>query len=187
MEMHQGDKLIERILREAQLDADAANARAQENCQSILSSARRRAEEQAQQAAAARDTAVNGVLDGARTRAELEGRKQTLAMRRSLLDEAFLAGEQALNALSGQKRERLLRFLLESESAPGDEILPSSADRTAIEQLLPAGRTLSKWNAPYLGGFLIRGSSYEKDCSFAALMAQIRQEEEGNVSRILFG
>ena len=36
------------------------------------------------------------------------------------------------------------------------------------------------------GGFLLRGGSYEKDCSLNALMAELRLKEETNAARILF-
>ena len=58
-----------------------------------------------------------------------------------------------------------------------------------IEKLLvqvPAKLTLSDQDAPCEGGFLLRGGSYEKDCSLNALMAELRLKEETNAARILF-
>ena len=46
--------------------------------------------------------------------------------------------------------------------------------------------TLSDRDAPCEGGFLLRGGSYEKDCSLNALMAELRLKEETNAARILF-
>lgn len=186
---NQGDRLIERILSQAKADVDAAQKRAQEGCRGVWDGCRRRVDQQAAEAAAVRDAAVQGVLDGARTRAELEGRKQALAMRRQLLDEAFCQATAALHRLSGPQRAQLLGYLLETETAPGDEIVPAGPDRAVLqEQIAALNRplTLSPQDAPLEGGFLIIGGSYEKDCSLAALMNQIRQEEEGNVARILF-
>ena len=69
-------------------------------------------------------------------------------------------------------------------------MLPAKQDRALIEKLLkevPAELTLSEEDAPCEGGFLLRGGSYEKDCSLNALMAELRLNEETNAARILFG
>ena len=186
---NRADKLIERILQEAQADAGAARDKAGETCRVISADCEKRIAEQAAAAAAARNTAVKGVLDGARTRAELDGRKETLGVRRRLLDEAFAAAARELNALSGDRRERVILGLLKTEAAAGDVVKPAKQDRALIESLLPqvpVTLTLSSEDAPFAGGFLLLGGSYEKDCSLDALMAQLRLSEETNAARILF-
>ena len=183
------DKLIGRILSEAEADASAARDKAAESCRSLAADCEKKIAERAQVAAAARDTAVKGVLDGARTRAELDGRKETLSVRRRILDEAFAAATQELNALTGPRREAILLRLLKTEAAAGDVVLPAKQDRAVIEKLLvqvPVKLTLSKEDAPFEGGFLLLGGSYEKDCSLNALMAELRLKEETNAARILF-
>ena len=79
--------------------------------------------------------------------------------------------------------------LLKTEAAAGDVVLPAKQDRAVIEKLLvqvPVKLTLSKEDAPFEGGFLLLGGSYEKDCSLNALMAELRLKEETNAARILF-
>ena len=186
---NRADKLIGRILGEAESDASAARDKAAESCRVVLAECEKKIAERAQVAAAARDTAVKGVLDGARTRAELDGRKETLSVRRRILDEAFAAATQELNALTGPRREAILLRLLKTEAAAGDVVLPAKQDRAGIEKLLvqvPVKLTLSKEDAPFEGGFLLLGGSYEKDCSLNALMAELRLKEETNAARILF-
>ncbi|MBR4423527.1 MAG: hypothetical protein IKS68_04815 [Mailhella sp.] len=186
---NRADKLIERILGEAEADASAARDKAAEGCRAVMADCEKRIAERAQTAAAGRDAAVKGVLDGARTRAELEGRKETLSVRRRILDEAFATAAQKLNALAGPQREAVLLRLLKAEAAPGDTVLPAKQDRALIEKLLkevPVQLTLSDKDAPCEGGFLLLGGSYEKDCSLNALMAELRLKEETNAARILF-
>ena len=186
---NRADKLIGRILGEAEADASAARDRAAEGCRNLMADCEKRIAERAQAAAASRDTAVKGVLDGARTRAELEGRKETLSVRRRILDEAFAAAARELNALTGPRREAILLRLLQTEAAAGDVVEPAKQDRALIEKLLkevPVQLTLSDVDAPPEGGFLLRGKSYEKDCSLNALMAELRLQEETNAARILF-
>ena len=186
---NRADKLIERILGEAEADASAARDKAAESCRAVAADCEKKIAERAQAAAAARDTAVRGVLDGARTRAELDGRKETLSVRRRILDEAFAAATKELNALTGPRREAILLSLLKREAAAGDLVEPAKQDRALIEKLLPQvplDLTLSQEDAPFEGGFLLRGGSYEKDCSLNALMAELRLTEETNAARLLF-
>lgn len=186
---NRADKLIGRILGEAEADASAARDKAAESCRTVQADCEKRIAERAQAAAASRDAAVKGVLDGARTRAELDGRKETLSVRRRILDEAFAAATRELNALAGPRREAILLALLKKEAAEGDQVLPAKQDRALIEKLLPQvplGLTLSAEDAPCEGGFLLLGKSYEKDCSLNALMAELRLAEETNAARILF-
>lgn len=186
---NRADKLIERILGEAEADASALRDKAAEGCRAVAADCEKKIAERAQAAAAGRDAAVKGVLDGARTRAELDGRKETLSVRRRILDEAFDAATRELNALSGPRREAVLLSLLKQEAASGDVVEPAKQDRALIQKLLrevPLQLTLSAQDAPCEGGFLLRGGSYEKDCSLNALMAQLRLNEETNAARILF-
>ena len=187
---NRADKLIGRILAEAEADASAARDKAAESCRAVTADCEKRIAERAEIAAASRDAAVKGVLDGARTRAELDGRKETLGVRRRILDEAFDAATRELNALAGPRREAILLALLKKEAAAGDVVLPARQDRERIDKLLrqvPQALTLSEEDAPFEGGFLLRGGSYEKDCSLNALMAELRLQEETNAARILFG
>ena len=186
---NRADKLIGRILGEAEADAKAARDKAAESCRAVQADCEKRIAERAQAAALSRDTAVKGVLDGARTRAELDGRKETLSVRRRILDEAFAAAAKELNALTGQRREAILLRLLKTEAANGDAVLPAKQDRALIKKLLaqvPLQLTLSDKDASFEGGFLLLGGSYEKDCSLDALMAELRLSEETNAARILF-
>ena len=186
---NRADKLIERILGEAEADASAAREKAAEGCRAVIADCEKKIAERATVAAAARDTAVKGVLDGARTRAELDGRKETLSVRRRILDEAFAAATKELNALTGPRREAILLSLLKKEAAAGDVVEPAKQDRELIARLLPQvplALTLSEKDAPCEGGFLLQGGSYEKDCSLNALMAELRLKEETNAARILF-
>ena len=186
---NRADKLIGRILGEAEADASAARDKAAESCRAVMADCEKKIAERASIAAAGRDTAVKGVLDGARTRAELDGRKETLGVRRRILDEAFDAAAKELNALTGPRREKILLSLLTREAAAGDTVLPAKQDRALIARLLkevPAALTLSDEDAPCEGGFLLLGGSYEKDCSLNALMAELRLKEETNAARILF-
>ncbi len=136
-----------------------------------------------------REAAVKSVLDGSKTRAALDGRKETLAKKRAVIDATFEQAYQKLLALSAGERGNICLAVLRREAEGGELLKPSAADRDAIAALLPAfGRqvTLSNADAPIDGGFLLIAKSYEKDCSFRSILDELRQAEETNVAKMLF-
>lgn len=183
------DKLIARILSEATAEGDALKAKSQEACEKIRSDGDKIIAQNAQTEAEARKNAVQGVLDGARTRAALDGRKEALSFKRSLMDEAFVKAEKAVHTLAPEKRRALLKALLAQEGANGDVVKPAGADREVVAALVSESNlqlTLSPENAPYEGGFQLLGGSYEKDCSLSSVLTELRSREETNVAKILF-
>ena len=80
--------------------------------------------------------------------------------------------------------------MLRAETEGGEAIVPAANDRKAIESIvadMPERKLkISKDNASFEGGFLLLAEGYEKDCSFASLLKQIRGEEETNVFKLLF-
>lgn len=184
------NKLTQRILDDAQADARRTADEAARTVERL------RAENEAAVAKMragyekSRESAVAGVIDGCRTRASIEGRKAALQRKREIIDEVFSRAYEALLALDGASRGTICRRLLLDEAAGGEIVLPAAADRQAIaaciaEGVLP-GVKLSEQDAPYAGGFRLVGDGYEKDCSFASLIRELRDKEETAVARLLF-
>ena len=107
-----------------------------------------------------------------------------------LIDSVFDRAYEALCALNPQRRSELCASLLRAETESGETIIPAAADRAVIEKILSDMNrydlTLSDENAPIDGGFLLVGKSYEKDCSFHAILDELRDKEETAVSKLLF-
>lgn len=136
-----------------------------------------------------REAAVKGVLDGCKTRASLDGRKEALSKKRLVIDATFVNVYQKLLALPPKQRGAICLSILKKEAEGGELLKPAAADRDAIAALLPDFSrqvTLSNENAPIDGGFLLIAKSYEKDCSFRSILEELRQTEETNVARMLF-
>ena len=98
------DNLIERILSEARETADHILAEADKQCGEIRLDQEKRIAQNAESHAKTRDIQVKEILDGAATRARLEGQKEALSDKRDLLDKAFASAYQAL---CGQSSEEL--------------------------------------------------------------------------------
>lgn len=184
------NKLAQRILSDAERDAavslqEAAAAVDWIRAESEEAVAKKRAE-----FAKARETAVNDVLDGCRTRASIEGRKLTLARKRAKMDSVFDCAYQALLQQGEETRGAVCARMLRAEAEGGETVRPAAADRAAIEAFVAENAALKlkvcSQNAPFEAGFLLIGEGYEKDCSFASLMQELRGSEETAVAKLLF-
>lgn len=183
------DNLIKRIIADAEEKASAIRSDAEASCDDIARAATERIAEQKASFEKAREQRVTGILDGCRTRAELDGRKEALQAKREVLDAAFAATYTNLLALSDEKRIALYAALLKREAKAGDKVVPAACDRKHLEEAIKAVSiplTLSEEEANVEAGFLLLAKSYEKDCSMKAILAELREREETNVARILF-
>ncbi len=137
-----------------------------------------------------RTDAVAGILDGARTRATIDGSKNALRLRREKIDKAYERAFEAMRALPDADRAKVLKALLLRESEGGETVLPASQDRKILNEILSEipekHLTLSGEDAAFENGFMLRGDCFEKDCSFRALLGEIRAETETEVSKLLF-
>lgn len=183
------DKLIAGILEEAQSNAAAIERKAADDVAAIqqkLSEDRERIHAEYSEKAEALKA---DILKKARTNAELEGRKELLKSKRALIDAVFAEAYKRLLALKGEKREGVLLRLLKSECSGNETVCPAKADRAALTKLLPEcgidGLTLGE-DADIEGGFILKGSNYIKNCSFAALIDDIRGGATEKVASILF-
>lgn len=191
------EKLLTRILADA--EADAANIARESDAEvkAILDQGEKDAAAESGLARTKAEKAAEEILARCRTNAELDARKYALAARRSLIAEAFEEAYKKLCALSGAEREKLLAVCLSKEAEGGEQVLPAAADRAALEKLIPeisrqlenAGRaplSLAAENLPADGGFLLRSCGYDKNCSFEAMLREIRAAEESRVAAMLF-
>ncbi|MEA4970043.1 MAG: V-type ATP synthase subunit E family protein [Candidatus Pelethousia sp.] len=197
-DLNNGERLLSSIVESAKAEAEAA-----------LAEARARAQAQADETAAEagrilaeaedRAKASNAdILERSRTNALLDARKQALADRRAVIDEAFEAAAAQLNALAGPEREAILEKLLLSSATGGETILPAQADAEALSAVLPgvnaklaalakAPLALGQHREEISGGFVLAGESYEINCSFEAVLRDLRRAEESGVAALLFG
>ncbi|MDO4543891.1 MAG: V-type ATP synthase subunit E family protein [Clostridia bacterium] len=182
------DRLLARIISDAEADAEETLRKARQDASEIEAEYSKKISELEADHGKKREQAIASVMDGNRTRAALDGRKADLSSRRELIDRVFELAYQRLVALDGQKRERLLEKLLKSEAENGDTVIPSKADRERLSKLVkdfePA-LSLSDKDAAIDAGFILAGDSYEKDCSFKAVLSQLRLSEETAVAEKL--
>ena len=184
------NKLAERIVGEAEAEAQKVLAEAEAEARAISAQSEKAAAQKRAEFSAKREAEKKSLIGGFQTRAALDGRKSTLAMKRVVIDRAFSGAYAALLTMDERQRRQICENLLRAETEGGETIVPAAKDRAAIESLIAAmpekKLTLSKENAAFDGGFLLIAKGYEKNCSFASLLNDLRGAEETNVAKLLF-
>ena len=192
------EKLIERILADAHAAAEQVMAQSRAESAAVMAQAEHECAEILDAATRKGQRMIADMLDRSRTNAELDGRKYALEKRRAALQDVFNRAYLQLCDRKGETRDRLLVGLALREADGGETILPAPADRENMKRLLvginksleQAGKaplTLDDADTDMDAGFLLSCASYEKDCSFAAVMAEMRSTLESDVFGILFG
>jgi V/A-type H+-transporting ATPase subunit E len=193
--------ILEKIERNAQAKAEAVREEGRVKRSEILSKAKARAREIAEKIL--KEAAEKAELERSRASvsAELEYRKEILKEKQALIEECFEAALEELVNLptdeyQGVLRNMLLRLVTGGEQgiliSPKDE---QRIDRSFIDgvskELKKAGKQAHlklEGTLPSIrGGFVLRSEEVEVDCSFGTLLAQLREESQGEVAGTLFG
>lgn len=196
--INNADKLLARILDDARGEAAKIEAQASAQAEEIRARAEREAAALAAETEARAQAAHDEAIEHAETAAQLEARKQALAARRIVLDEAFAAALKELCAMQGEAREALLISMAAQEADGGETLRPARADEAGMAAVLQkanaklaesgrAALTLGAVDESIAGGFTLAGRGYEKDCSFEAMLREARDRLEGGVAKRLFG
>ena len=198
MDVKNSERLLSSILDSARAEADAILAQGKERAEAIQAEAQAEAARIAQEAEAKAMAARTDVLERSRTNAGLDARKAALAQRRAVVDAAFEEALGAMCQLDEAARKDLLKKLLLENAEGGECISPAQGDAASLAQLLPAvNQTLAQGGTAPLtmgdprpgiqGGFFLVGASYELNCSFEALLRDLRETEVSKVADLLFG
>lgn len=194
------EKITARIQADAQQEIDAVLAEASSQAKEISD----RYAAQAKQAQA--EILEKGQQSAAELRqrlnsnAQMDAKKQELAVKQELLDEAFQLAYEKLTQLPAEEYETLLANLAVKASVSGKEqLIFSETDRArfggtvtakANDLLTKAGKTaeltLSQTTGAFQGGLLICDGDVEVNCTFETLVRMARNEIVGDVTKALF-
>lgn len=191
------EALVARIMAEAEADAAGVRENAARDIEAAAARGEKRVEAVRARGEAAAEKKRRDAVERGRTGGELEVRKRTLASRREKLDEAFDKAYSELCALTGERRDALLSAAVIREADGGEAILASEKDAEALRRLLPAinealardkraALTLASGVSGGSDGFILKAAGYEKNCSIAAMLEDVRGREESAVFGVLF-
>ena len=192
------EKITGQIGADVQKEIDAlmadAKAKAEETAQRYEAQAKREAEallERGEKRAAEHE-------DRLVSTARLEAKKQVLASKQAVVEQAFDQALEQLLALPEQEYIDLLARLAVSAVTTGQEqVALSQKDRArygkqivtrANDKLGEKGRlTLAGESRPIRGGLILVGDRVEVNCSFETLIRLQKESMTAQVAQILFG
>ncbi len=191
------DALIGRILADAQAEADAALADADKEAERIALIAKDERFRTENETELKTKQLNDAAQEKSRTNAALDSRKYALKVKRALIDEAFALAAERMEQKSDAERSALIKALLIREAEGGETIIPAARDEANVKSvhaevnaaLAETGRaplTIAPADADITGGFILKAAGYEKNCSFVAVLREVRAAEESAVAGILF-
>ncbi|MDR0840116.1 MAG: V-type ATP synthase subunit E [Christensenellaceae bacterium] len=196
-DLNNGEKLLSCILDSARVEADSMIADAKAQAAVVAERAETEVRRIEDDAAKRAKRAHADILERSRTNAELDSRKYALAQKHVVVDAAFDEALKQLGGESGPARDALLNRLLQENSEGGERVEPAQADAARIEPLLAAvnaallqkgkaALTLGQPRPGICGGFFLIAEGYEINCSFEAILRDLRGAETAGVAQILF-
>lgn len=191
------DALIGRILADAQAEADTALADADKEAERIALIAKDECFRTENETELRTKRLNDAAQEKSRTNAALDSRKYALKVKRALIDEAFALAAERMEQKSDAERSALIKALLIREAEGGETIIPAARDEANVKSVLAevnaalaqsnrAPLTIAPADADITGGFILKATGYEKNCSFAAVLREVRAAEESAVAGILF-
>ena len=173
------EKMKETILQEAQLKADKIVEAATQDAEAILREARAEAaRKRDEELAKAREKAEENARRIA-TLADLDARKQLLAVKEELVNEAFSEAKSRLASLEPEVYNGYLKQTLFAAAGDrGGDVIMCERDRSAIggkivagvnAELTKAGHNgklrLADISGEFIGGFVLRSGKVEVNCT----------------------
>ena len=194
------EKILERIEREAQSEADHTKSRAAAAMDEILKTAQAEAEVLKAQALEKAESDAEQRKERIISTANLDLRKALLAERQDAIDTAFREAVESLLNMDDTEYRKIMRdMILASVQTGEEEVIFSDRDWADLgdeflaevnQQLLASGKvgkqTLSQDTYNMFGGFVLRRGKIELNSTFETLFKSSREELESDVSKILF-
>ncbi len=183
--------IVDRIISDANSEAEAICAAAEKTVTEIITEAERRAESEMLATRKAVDERVRSLKEGRAASARLDGAKIMLAAKRRVIDGIYAKAAERLFAMSVKDCLLLTEKLLVAYAEEGDEILlaekyPCAAEVAKLKVVAQRSLKLVAGGAEIDGGFILRGKYADKDLSYSALLAADRAEHEAEIAAEIF-
>lgn len=194
------EKILERIERDAQDEADKIKGRAAAAADEIIKNVQAESEALKAQALENARNEAEQRKERILSTARLDFRKALLAEKQNAIDAAFQEAVEALvNMEDAEYRKVMKNMILPNVQTGEEEIILSERDKARLgedfveeinRQLTESGKkgnlTISQDTYNMIGGFVLRRGKIELNSSFESLFKSSRGELETEVSKILF-
>jgi len=195
------DKITEKIIGDALSEAQEIIARTEKEAAGIVSEREAKAAASANVLVAAAEAEAKESKLRIHGAADLERRKAILAAKQETIDRAFELSLERLESLPAEAYiEVVSRIAVNGVWTGSEEVVMSASDakkqgkkmvesinRLLKEKGMTAGLTLSKSTRDIRGGLILKNGNIETNCTFEAVLAQMKPELLNEVAGILFG
>lgn len=185
------DSIVERIISDAEKEAENIIAQAEARAAQTVQEADLRAERKLTGVKAEVAQKVKAILDGKAATARLDGAKAELAEKRRVIDIVY---KNALDALIGLDKKTSLSLadrLLSDFAEEGDEIVFATnykyfAEVSKLDIVKEKKLKISNGKLALDGGFILKGKNSDKDVSYGALLEFDREEYQAEIAAAVF-
>lgn len=183
--------IVDRIISDAEAEAEAIISAAREEAAHIIAEATDRAENDMKELCQAVDAKVKSISDGKAATARLDGAKILLGEKRKVIDEVYVRALKQLSAMGARDYLAFTQKLLVKYAEDGDEIIfsdgfPCAEEVSKLDVVKDRKLKITFGKTNVSGGFVLCGKNSDKDLSFAALLAADRAEHEAEIAAELF-
>lgn len=194
------EKIIERIISEAQEEAKQIRKEAKDKAKEIIGEGKKEALQRREEILAAAKNRAENNKRGIISQARLESRNSILKIKREILDTVFKQALEELLSLSSSRYRALLKnLLLKTEKIGRAKIISSPSSRKYFdsrfisevnEALKKEGKEtrleLATETRPLPRGFILQANGIEINYSFPVLLESVREKLEPEVFKIIF-
>lgn len=189
------EKIRDKILEEARAQAEQIIKEAEEKGKKLVEQASAEAEELGKSRLEKGKQEAQEVRKRMLAMAELEIRKEELALKQRLIDEVFDRALESLRNLEGEDLKSLIIDMVKRSAVSGqEEIIVSPEDRekfaggllAEVNSKLGLNLRLSDEVRNIQGGFILKAPGIEINNSFEALIRMERDQIETEIVDILF-
>lgn len=183
--------IVERILSDANAEAQAIITEAEEKAAAIIADAQTKAQREKLGTEAIVAEKSKAILDGKAATARLDSAKILLAEKRRVLDAVYQKALEQLVKLGQKETLKLAETLLCAYAEQGDEIVFADnfaykAQVGVLSVIKEKGLKVSHKTADIGGGFILIGKNSDKDLSYGALLAIDREEHQAQIAAKIF-
>lgn len=194
------EKITNRLMEDAKEEVSAIEAEASAQCTEILARYNKEAEDLYWKMATAGKQAADQRRERMEGAASLEAKKQVLLFKQGQIEKTFEEAAQHIVDLPEEQYVTLLASLVCQAASTGEEKLIFSAkDRGRVGKAvtlaaneglskkgLAANLSMSEETRDILGGVVVTNGQVDLNCSVEALVAAVKTELAGDVSKVLF-
>lgn len=186
-----GQAIVERILSDAQGEAQAIISDAEQKAAAIMAEAETRAERRRVGTQAEIKDRTERIMQGKAATARLDSAKILLAEKRRVIDVVYARALESLLKLGKDETLKLAENLLLDYAEDGDEIVfaanfPYAQDVASLSAVKEKHLKVSPKTADIDGGFILIGKQADKDISYGALLALDREERQAEIAMRIF-